>query len=184
MPSKFAAVVSHAATALVVLAIGLVLSAAASYWAAHQVERDAKAQFESAVNDARDAVETRLRAYSDVLLGIRGLFAASDSVTRSAFRDYIDSLDLNRRYAGIQVIHYSQRITAAQKPAFEAVVRNDTSVEPRGYPDFAVKPPGDRPEYVIVQYVEPMTGNEAALGLDLAGDAVRLAALERTRDSG
>jgi hypothetical protein len=29
-----------------------------------------------------------------------------------------------------------------------------------------------------------MTGNEAALGLDLGGDAVRLAALERMRDSG
>ncbi len=35
----------------------------------------------------------------------------------------------------------------------------------------------------MVQYVEPMAGNEAALGLDLGGDAVRLAALVRARDS-
>ncbi|MBI2508742.1 MAG: EAL domain-containing protein, partial [Betaproteobacteria bacterium] len=116
--------------------------------------------------------------------GVRGLFIASDSVTRSEFKDYIDSLDLNRRYPGIQVIHYGQRVAAAHRRAFEAMVRNDTSVDPRGYPDLTVKPPGDRPEYVIVQYVEPMAGNEAALGLDLAGEAVRLAALERTRDSG
>ncbi len=126
----------------------------------------------------------RIRAYSDVLLGAKALFIASDSVSRQEFRDYIGSLDLNRRYPGIQVMHHSQRVTAAQMRAFAATVRNDTSVDPRGYPDFKINPPGDRPEYVIVQYVEPMAGNEIALGLDLGGDAVRLAALERTRDSG
>ena len=136
------------------------------------------------VAEAEDAIETRIRAYSDVLLGVRALFVASDSVTREEFQTYIASLDLNRRYPGIQVIHYAQRVPAAQRQAFEEMVRNDRSVDPRGYPDFAAKPPGNRPEYVIVQYVEPMAGNEAALGLDLGGDAVRLTALERTRDSG
>jgi diguanylate cyclase (GGDEF)-like protein/PAS domain S-box-containing protein len=184
MRPKIATIVSHASTAFVVLAIGIVLSAAASYWTANQVGREARLKFETAVNDASDAVESRIHAYSDVLLGVRGLFIASDSVSRGEFRDYIDSLELNRRYPGIQGINYGQRIAAAQKQAFEAMVRNDTSLDPRGYPDFTVKPPGDRSEYVIVQYVEPMAGNEVALGLDLGGDAVRLAALVRTRDSG
>lgn len=184
MRQKLANIVNRASTAFVVLVIGIVLSAAAAYWVATRVEREARLKFESAVTDARTAIESRMRVYSDVLLGVRGLFIASDSVSRGEFRDYIDSLDLNRRYPGIQVIHYGQRITTAQKQAFEAMVRNDTSVDPRGYPDFTVKPPGDRPEYIVVQYVEPMAGNEAALGLDLAGNAARLAALERTRDSG
>ena len=184
MQLKLASIVSHALTAFVVLVAGIVLSAAAAYRVASQAEREARLAFESAVADARDAIESRIRAYSDVLLGVRGLFIASNSVSRIEFKDYIDSLDLNRRYPGIQVIHYGQRIPDAQKQAFVAVVRNDTSVDPRGYPDFRVNPPGDRPEYFIVQYVEPMAGNEVALGLDLGGDAVRLAALERTRDSG
>ena len=184
MQRKFANIVSRVSTAYLVLAIGIVLSIATAYFAASMVEREARLKFDSAIADASDAVESRIRTYSDVLLGVRGLFIASDAVSRSEFRDYIDSLDLTRRYPGIQGINYAQRIAAAQKQAFEALVRNDTSVDPRGYPDFTVKPPGDRPEYVIVQYVEPMAGNEIALGLDLGGDAVRLAALERTRDSG
>ncbi len=184
MQPKLANITRHAATVFVVPAIGIVLSVGAAYWTANQLEREARLKFESAAVDAHDAVDARIQAYSEVLLGVRGLFIVSNSVSRAEFRSYIDSLDLNRRYPGIQVIHYGQRITAAQKPAFEAMVRNDTSVDPRGYPDFTVKPPGDRPEYVIVQYVEPMTGNEAALGLDLGGDAVRLATLERTRDTG
>ena len=175
---------SHAWTAFAVLAIGIVLSAAAAYWTASRVEREVRLKFESAVEDARDAVESRIRAYSDVLLGVRALMTASNSVGRDKFRDYIDGLELNHRYPGIEAVNYAHRITAGQKSAFEAAVRNDTSIDPRGYPDFAVKPAGDRPEYVVVQFIEPIAGREAALGLDLGGDAVRLAALERVRDSG
>ncbi len=181
---KIASIVGYASTAMVVLAIGCVLSAAAAYWVAGRIEHEARSRFESTVTDAQAAIESRIRAYSDILLGARGLFIASDSVSRSEFKNYVDSLDLNHRYPGIEAIHYAHRITAAEKPAFEAAVRNDTSVDPRGYPDFAVKPTGDRPEYVVVQYIEPMVGQKAALGLDQSSEAVRLAALERTRDSG
>ena len=184
MQLKLANLLRNAATAFVVLAIGIVLSAGAVYFMLKQMERDARQKFARVVVEAEDAIATRIRAYSDLLIGVRALFIASDFVTRDEFRSYVESLDLNRRYPGIQVIHYAQRVSAAQRPAFEALVRNDRSVDPRGYPDFSVKPPGNRPEYFIVQYVEPMTGNEAALGLDLGGDAVRLVALERTRDTG
>jgi diguanylate cyclase (GGDEF)-like protein/PAS domain S-box-containing protein len=184
MPPRWVDFVSHASTAYAVLAIGIVLSAAAAYWTASLVQREVRLKYESAVDGAREAVDSRIRAYSDVLLGVRGLFTASDAVTRGEFRDYIDSLALSQRYPGIQGINYAQRIPAAQAQTFVAMTRNDTSVDPRGYPGYTIKPPGNRPEYVVVKYVEPTAGNEAALGLDLAGDAVRLAALERTRDSG
>ena len=175
---------STAATAYVALALGGVLSVAAAYFIARQTDHEASVKFERVVAEAEDAIETRIRSYADLLLGVRALFVASDSVTRDEFQTYVASLDLNHRYPGIQVIHFAQRIPAEERPAFEEMVRNDRSVDPRGYPSFATKPPGDRPEYLIVQFVEPIAGNEAALGLDLGGDAVRLAALERTRDSG
>ena len=184
LPSKLSTVLSHGATAMVVLVSGVVLSVAAAYWTAHQVEREARQKFDYEVENARDEIESRIQSYSDVLLGTRGLFLSSDSVRRDEFRDYIESLDLNRRYPGIQVIHYGRYLPAAQKAAFETAVRKDTSVDPRGYPDFAIKPPGDRLDYVVVEYVEPFAGNEMALGLDLGGDKVRLAALSRARDSG
>jgi PAS domain S-box-containing protein len=174
---------SHPSAAWLVLATGFVLSAAAAFLLAGQVEREARLKFDSAASDAKVAIESRINAYADVLLGVRGLFISDNSVNRVEFKRYIDSLDLNRRYPGIQVIHYSRRISAAERPAFEAMVRGDTSVEPRGYPDFAIRPAGNRPEYVVAQFVEPMAGNERALGLDLGGDAVRLAALRHTRES-
>jgi len=184
MPQRLAVIYRHASISLAALAIGIALSAAAAYLVAGQLEREARLKFEADVGDAQDAIASRVRAYTDLLLGIRGLFIAENAVGRDEFRRYVESLDLNQRYPGVQVIHFARRIVAAQRPAFEATVRADTSVESGGYPKFRINPPGDRAEYVIVQYVEPMAGNEITLGLDLGGDSVRLAALGRARDSG
>jgi len=181
---KITNIASHFATAATVLAIGIVLSVAASYWTANQLERDAKAKFDIAVAEAEHSIVRRIQAYADVLHGVRALFTASESVSRDAFRRYVSSLDLERRYPGIQLVAFNRRVPFERKREYEAAVRHDTSVEPNGYPDFAIKPPGDRPEYFVAEYLEPMAGNEDALGLDAGGDAVRLASVERARDSG
>ena len=181
---RLTGVLRRSSTAVVVLAIGVLLSAVGAYLVAGQVEREARLKFDGEVSDAKSAIQSRINAYAEVLLGVRGMFISDHTASRVEFKRYIDSLELNRRYPGIQVIHYSRRITAAERPAVEEMVRGDTSVDPRGYPDFQIRPAGNRPEYVVALFVEPMAGNERALGLDLAGDAVRLAALERTRDSG
>lgn len=179
-----AGIYRRTSTAWWVLAVGGALSAGAAYVVGQRVAHEAQLQFDADVADTRDAISTRIQAYADVLQGVRALFDTRNVLVRDEFRQYVQSIGLSHRYPGIQVIHYSQRIPDKQRAAFESKVRADTSVEPRGYPGFAINPPGDRPEYVVVQFVEPMVGNEAALGLDLGGDAVRLAALNRTRDSG
>jgi len=161
MPPKWVHFAGRASTAFAVLAIGIVLSAAAAYWTAKQVQREVRLKFESAVTDAQAAIESRIRAYSDVLLGVRGLFIASDFVSRGEFRDYIDSLGLSRRYPGIQGINYGQRISASEERTFVAMARNDTSVDSRGYPGFAIKPPGNRPEYVVVKMMLAKTMRQA-----------------------
>src|SRR5262249_18380658 len=130
------------------------------------------------------SIERRLQAYADVLYGVRGLFSASEPVSRDAFRRYVLSLDLDRRYPGIQVIGFNRRVPLEQKRDYEAAVRRDTSLDVGGYPNFAIKPPGDRPEYFVVEYFEPKAGNEEAFGLDVGADPVRLASVERARDSG
>jgi diguanylate cyclase (GGDEF)-like protein/PAS domain S-box-containing protein len=181
---KLASVFNNGASALIVLALGMSVSLAVAYQMSREIERDTRLRFASTVTEAHEAIGNQVRAYADVLFGARALFFASDHVRRNEFRTYIESLDLRGRYPGIQVIHYAQRVLASERSEVESLVRNDRSVNSDGYRHFAVKPPGNKSEYVIVQYVEPTVGNEAALGLDLRGDPVRLRALERARDSG
>ena len=169
----------HRWTALLVFACGLLLSALAWNATRSQAEREIRERFAAAADDARDAVESRMRSYSEVLTGARALYMANAGhFSGREFSEYVTALDLGRRYPGIQVVHYAERITDAQRPAFEAATRR------AGDADFAIKPPGRRDEYVIVRHVVPRKGNEGARGLDLAGDPVRLEALSRVRDSG
>ena len=42
----------------------------------------------------------------------------------------------------------------------------------------------ERPEYIVVTYIEPFESNQAAMGFDVASNPTRLAALERARDTG
>ena len=104
--------------AYVVLAIGVVLSLALAGWTARLVERESRQKFENYAADARAAIDARIRAYSNLLLGVRGLFVAHPA-NRTEFRRFITSFDLTRRYPGAQVIHFSRRISAAEKQAFE-----------------------------------------------------------------
>jgi signal transduction histidine kinase/CheY-like chemotaxis protein/sensor domain CHASE-containing protein len=84
----------------------------------------------------------------------------------------------------LRAIEWVPRVNAADKAAYERAARDD------GYADYASKdfeggggsPPGR--EVFPVYYVEPVRGNEGALGVDLASDQERRAAMERARDSG
>jgi diguanylate cyclase (GGDEF)-like protein/PAS domain S-box-containing protein len=71
----------------------------------------------------------------------------------------------------------------AERASFVRSVREDRSLRGSGYPAFDIVPDGEREEYWVIDFVEPMIGNERAFGLDLRTRAAVVAA-ERSRDSG
>jgi diguanylate cyclase (GGDEF)-like protein/PAS domain S-box-containing protein len=174
----------QARAALFVLGLGLALSYAAWHFTNQWVVGDAARKFQHETEQAVDAVGRRFQDNINLLLGLKGLFDASDQVDRDEFQRYLAGLKFSQRYPGIRWVAFARRVTLSQKAAFEVSVRRDTSVDPRGYPDFAVKPPGDRDEYVVVTYLEPLAGNERAFGLDVLFEPGRRAEYERVRDRG
>jgi signal transduction histidine kinase len=124
------------------------------------------------------------------MYSLRALFASEDSVDRLRFHRFIKSLDLKHRYPGFDSLNYAAYLPAKDKKRFEDAVRRDTTFSPRGYPEFAIKPPGERSEYYVIVYLEPMAGYEFAFGLDIAVNPAAakperlLTALLSARDSG
>jgi CHASE1-domain containing sensor protein len=91
------------------------------------------------------------------------------------------------RHSGLQALSWNPRIPDAQRKAYEEALRRE------GYRDFQITERDAagqlvratrRPEYIAVSYIEPLVGNERALGLDVASVPDRLEALERARDTG
>jgi diguanylate cyclase (GGDEF)-like protein len=167
-----------------VLAASLAFSAASTYYFRTQVKQEARSRFETVAIGVANDVQSRIRAYGDVLYALRGLFDSSDEVTRDEFHQFAQAISLGERYPGVTNISFSVRVPHARKVQFERAVRAERSPLVKGLPEFAIKPPGERPDYMVLSYLEPMGKNVAAWGLDLNADPLRRSAIDRARDSG
>jgi diguanylate cyclase (GGDEF)-like protein len=167
-----------------VLAASLAFSAASTFYFGIQVQQEAHSSVETIAVGVANDVQSRIRAYGDVLYAIRGLFDSSDSVTRDEFHQFAQALSLGERYPGATNISFAPRVPHAKKLEFERAVRAETSPLVKALPEFAIKPPGERPEYLVLTYIEPMGKNIAAWGLDLNADPLRRSVVDRARDSG
>src|SRR5712691_4571110 len=167
-----------------VLAASLAFSAASTYYFSVQLRQAAHSRFETVAVGVANDVQSRIRAYGDVLFALRGLFDSSTEVSRDKFHQFAHALSLGERYPGVTNIPFIFRVPHARKLQFERAVRAETSPLVKGLPEFAIKPPGEHPEYAVLTYIEPMGKNVAAWGLDMNADPLRRSTVDRARDSG
>lgn len=162
-----------------VLASGLLITWLAWRAVDRAVEARADLQFAQEVNSTVQAIQGRLRTYEFMLRGGAGLFFASENVSREEFGTYLQILQIQAEYPGIQGFGFAAALTESQLEGHVARVRSE------GFPGYAVHPAGVRPFYVPVVYLEPAAeGNRTAFGFDMLSEPVRRAAMERARDSG
>ncbi|MCP5249580.1 MAG: CHASE domain-containing protein [Candidatus Accumulibacter sp.] len=168
-------------SALFALFGGLVLTVWAGQWAAGVAENEARYAFDQAAAARFLQLKERLDACEGVLRGLQGFFAGSAEVGRDEFRSYVQRLDLETRLPGVQVIGFARRVPFAAREAYVDAVRADRRLAATAGPAFSIQPAGERPEYLVIEYAEPATGNEAALGFDLLSESARRSAVERAR---
>ncbi|TWJ17543.1 hypothetical protein JN12_02938 [Geobacter argillaceus] len=143
------------------------------------VERNLRSKFDSRVQENLLIIKQRMVAYEQVLRGARGLFAASGVVARRDFYEYVAALRLSDNYPGIQGVGYSLIVPAVDKQ------RHIDTIRAEGFPNYTIKPEGERETYTAIIYLEPFTArNLRAFGYDMYSERVRRAAMERARDTG
>ncbi|HUL93895.1 MAG TPA: PAS domain S-box protein [Burkholderiales bacterium] len=152
------------------LGAGIAASLLLWFMVRENIESAAEERFAHQATEAKQIIERRVLSYAEVLFGAKALFATGDHVTRLQFHDFVGSLDLRTRFPGFDSLNYTAYVRADDKRKFVESVRRDTSLDPKGYPQFAIKPPGDRPEYYVLVYLEPMAGFEFAFGLDIGAN--------------
>ena len=167
-----------------VLAASLAFSAGSTYYFSVEVQQEAHSSAQTTAVGVASDLQSRIRAYGDVLFALRGLFDASDPVTRDDFHKFAQALSLGERYPGVTNISFAFRVPHAKKAEFVRAVRAEKGPLLDGLPEFSIKPPGERPEYAVLTYIEPMGKNVAAWGLDLNADPLRRSPIDRARDTG
>ncbi|WP_137171970.1 EAL domain-containing protein [Massilia sp. HP4] len=119
----------------------------------------------------------------EVLEVTNQLFSNGEPVSRERFADFTSHL--LERHPFIQAFNYQGVVTAGERAAVVAElqrVRPGTILTEKTAHGIVPAPPRSR--YHIVEYVEPLAGNEAAFGLNLGHNPNIMAALELARSSG
>lgn len=159
----------------------IVLLATLLVWQ-HQNKREhdgADREFTLLTNDIALAIRKRMIYHEQILLGGAGLLDASGRVSRNEWRIMVERLRLAENYPGILGVGYAQVVPPLTLDAFENAVRAE------GFADFAVHPPGPRPFYTAILYLEPFKGrNLAAFGYDMFSEPVRREAMQAAAESG
>lgn len=162
-----------------VLGFALLLTGAVTCAAATAAETRDRLRFEAAVHQVNGAIETRMETYIAMLLSGKGLFAASEEVTREKFHAFVAGLGVQVRYPGIREIGYSARVRPGERDALVARMQGEL------LEGFTLHPDHEQAERHAILYLEPPAPRRnAATGYDMSSDPVRRAAMERARDTG
>jgi len=162
-----------------VLVISLVATMVVWHQTRTNVLEKGRVRFHADAVECKNRIAMRMRDYEMVLRGGVGLFNASREVSRDSWRVYVESLDIGQYFPGTQGVGFSKRIHPREKASHVRQVRSE------GFPDYSIRPEGERPEYTSIIFLEPFSGrNLRAFGYDMFSEAVRRAAMERARDEG
>lgn len=162
-----------------VLALSLVPTAVVYYRVRVNVEARDQIRFDRVVREQSAAIRQRLPHFLDQMMGVRGLFAANQTVGAEEWRRYFDSLEMQNSHPGIRTLGYLERVEAVDKPRFLARPPAAGQTAPR------IDPDGDRPVYFPATYVNHFgPGLRGGIGRDHFADTNRKSVMELARDTG
>ncbi len=172
-------------TIAAILASGAMLSLAG--FLLTQADEDARTRsaFEHRAMVAINSLEASIDSTLNSLEPLTSFHDATGSFSRRSFHRFV--APLLARDPRIQALEWSPRVLASQRETMEQMAQRD------GLPGFRfteqaasghMRTEGPREEYYPVYYVEPLAGNEAAVGFDLASSKPRKAAIEAAIASG
>jgi len=140
--------------------------------------KDLQVDFDFRVREANARIEQRMKAYEQILRGVRATFIASHKVTSGEFREYIVSLRLKDNYPGTRNIGFTQVLPVANKGGSIAAMRRD------GVPSRVIQSSGNNEFYTSVTYLEPHSGYiRFPMGSDMYSVPALRAAMEQARDT-
>jgi CHASE1-domain containing sensor protein len=152
--------------------------------AVNRLEIDNKSlAFEQGTNVRVAALHQGMIEAIEVLNVTNQLFTTVQPVTRSQFHDFTTPLLLRNPY--IKAFNFHRAVEDGGRAALEAElqrIRPGTIL--REMQDGRLVPAPRRPHYNVVDYLEPMQGNEPALGLNVGVNGEVARGLARAHASG
>ena len=165
---------------LVIFFAELIIIAAICISLKQRQEELMKQDFEFKSKEYSLVIEKEISSTLKALTSIKALFSVSEQVTRKQFKSF--NAYVLERIKGIKAIEWIPRVKSSERQYYEENAKKEGLVnfQFQDCKDGKMVPAPERLEYFPVYFVEPMKGNEKALGYDLASDPIRYAALQKS----
>jgi PAS domain S-box-containing protein len=159
------------------LLAGLLATALAIRYAKEQADAASFRQFDFTCGEIQEKIVARINAHEQILRSGAAFFEGADNVSRQEWRLFTAHQKIEQLLPGIQGLGFALLIPR------EKLAHHIQEIRAEGFPDYQVRPVGEREFYSSIIYLEPFTGrNLRAFSYDMLSEPVRRAAMERTRD--
>lgn len=154
-------------------------------WSSQQELENINSEFSKQSVLLSDTLESKLQQNVEVVYSIHSLFKTSESVTREQFRNFVQGA--LQRNSSIHALSWNPVVSARERSQFEQQIRSE------GRANFTITernlagnliPAEQRQNYVVVDYIEPLQGNEKAIGYDVYSNPIRRQAMDYASLSG
>ena len=165
-------------TALLILLIPLGLTFYAWKISSEANNNNGEILFESLAIENKKALLSRINSYENALLGGVAYFQGSDRISRDEWRRYVDMLDIQENFPGINGLGWITSLAPSGIERFLSAARAD------GAPNFEIRPKNVEAGQYIINYIEPESINRQAIGLNIAFEENRKEAADLSRVTG
>ena len=148
-------------------------------WSSQQELEQIDSEFRKQALLLSDTLENKLQQNVEVVYAIHGLINTSDAVSREQFRNFVQGA--LQRNSSIQALSWNPVVSARERQQFEQQIRaeglTNFSITERNLAGNLIRAE-ERQNYVVVNYIEPLQGNEKAVGYDVYSNPVRRQAMD------
>jgi signal transduction histidine kinase len=161
-----------------ILALSATLTLAAWYIATAQIDKRIAERFDRESLQVIELVKERMQLYEHALWGaVAHVDASETDVTNKQWKNYSNSLQIDRTYPGINGLGIIFNVKPKQHNTFIEKQRNER-------PYFSIHPTHKKDEYWPITFIEPYQSNQQAVGLDMAFEQNRYSGVQKSRDTG
>jgi signal transduction histidine kinase len=151
---------------------------------ARSIESDAETRFVSHARHAQSVINARVKSYTDLLRSTASMIQSTDVLTYQNFHEFARGLDLARNFPAVDYINYALYVPRERRDDLLQDLRTNVS-RIFGRPvDLDISPPGVRPAYLVVAFVEPQPPGARYYGVDLMANRYFGRQLIEERDRG
>lgn len=161
----------------VVIISSLLLTIAAWQVSNSLFEQRVEQRFNFLTNQLLTQITERMNRYEDALrTGVVAIHTQDKTINSEGWKRFSDALELAPMYPGINGIGVIYDVKPDELNDF-------VMAQKKTRPDFKIHPVLNHNDVWPITYIEPLKGNEQAIGLDISFEENRFSAAKKARDS-